>query len=142
MWLIMLALMVSYACAQSELDTLWSRSYDLSGQIFNVTETPDFGIATAGTKYNSENQSYDIHFAMFDYWGRLLLEQTFGDSSDERATRIATFPDGALLLCGHRFNDSGERGTFALKLTSGGDSVWFRNYPVPTGGVVSDVVLN
>jgi len=130
-------------------DLIWKKEFGGKGydEAISIAKTPDSGYIVAGNT-RSANEDTNPNHNIMDAWvvkingtGTLQWEKTYGGRLQDRATSIATTPDGGYIVTGNTRsfspvvpNKSFNQDAWVLKLTADGTVKWQKSY----GGSDSD----
>jgi hypothetical protein len=125
---VLLLAVVRIAVAQPNPDTLWTRTYGVSGHegAYSIQQTTDGGYVVAGTTWDSIDYR-DFYVVKIDGQGDTLWTRTYGNSLDDFVWSIQQTHDGGYVIAGvtgygsvwHRY---------VVKTNSQGDTLWTRTY--------------
>lgn len=128
-------------------EKIWDRSFGGTGDDFATcaAETEDGGFVVAGYSQSASGGNKNAPSrGMGDFWlvrldanGNKLWDQSYGGAGDDCAFSLVAVPGGSLLLAGNsdsapggnkRSPNYGYYDLWLLKLDSGGDVVWEKDY--------------
>lgn len=125
-------------------DTAWSHIYGgpAADVFFAVKSTDDKGFVLAGSSNSFGAPEGDVYFVRTDSLGNVLWETTCGGPYQDVAHDVVVTPDGGYVAVGYTGpTDTSSYDFFAVKVSSTGDSLWWRGYARPGQNFARSVEL-
>jgi len=108
---------------------------------YDAEELSEGGFLVVGYE-NTLEFNKQILLIRTDEYGNTVWKKLFGDEDQEEATKIQPFEDG-YLIAGSSVNDfTTERKGFLLKVSTNGDSLWYKDYKGKSKFQINDVLIN
>jgi uncharacterized delta-60 repeat protein len=123
--------------ANSNGDTLWTRTYGRSGDegALSVQQTSDGGYVLAGYTTSFGAGLNDFYVVRTNSTGDTLWTRTFGGSNLDQANSVLQTADGSYIIAGTSSSfGAGGVDIYVVKTNNSGDTLWTRTY----GGGLND----
>ena len=113
----------------SDGDTIWTRTYDISNKCYSILPTSDDGFIIIGSTEMCTT-IMDVYLLKINNEGNVIWSRTYGGSQADEGRSVAHTPDGGYIIAGYTFSfGGGYDNLYLIKTDSLGNVDWVRDIP-------------